>query len=43
MEETIYVAYDNDGDIFCAWIDEERAKRDCEDSGASYQIITLYR
>lgn len=41
-EETIYVAYYED-EVLCAWIDEERAKKDCEESGASYQKITLYR
>lgn len=42
MEETIYVAY-YDGDVLCAWTDEERAKKNCEESGASYQAITLYK
>lgn len=40
-EQTIYVAYYED-DILCAWTDEEIAKKDCEESGASYQKITLY-
>jgi hypothetical protein len=42
-EQTIYVAYDsNDCEILCAWTDEERAKKDCEESGVSYQKVILY-
>ena len=42
MEETIYVAY-YDNEVLCAWTDEERAKNNCNESGASYQKITLYK
>ncbi len=43
MEENIYVAYDSDGDILCAWLDEERAKKDCEETGCNYVKTTLYK
>lgn len=42
-ERKIFVAYDPcDGGIFCAWTNEEKAKKDCEESGAKYVAITLY-
>lgn len=40
-EQTIYVAYYED-EVLCAWTDEEKAKKDCEETGASYQKTTLY-
>ena len=43
MEEIIYVAYDEDGDIICAWLDEYEAQKECEESGVNYTQITLYR
>ena len=44
MTEIIYVAYDEDDfEILCAWTDEEVAKKDCKESGASYQKVTLYK
>ena len=43
MEEIIYVAYDDEGDIICAWSDENKAKEECEESGVNYTQITLYR
>jgi len=42
-EKKIFVAYDPcDGDILCAWDDEEKAKKDCEESSVKYVEITLY-
>ena len=40
-EQIIYVAH-YEGDVLCAFIDEERAKKDCEESGVTYQKTTLY-
>lgn len=41
--ENIYVAYNDDGDILCAWTDEDEAKKDCKESGVNYEKTTLYR
>ena len=43
MEEIIYVMYDDEGDIFCAFNDENKAKEEAKETGAKYSQITLYK
>jgi len=42
-QDKVYVTYDkDDGDIYCAYLDEEKCKKDALDSGCGVKTLNLY-
>lgn len=42
-QDKVYVTYDkNDGDIYCAYLDEQKCRKDALDSGCGVKTLNLY-
>jgi len=42
-QDKVYVTYDkNDGDIYCAYLDEQKCRKDALDFGCGVKTLNLY-